>query len=319
MIGQDIQKAADLLKKGDLVAIPTETVYGLAANALDTAAVARIFEAKGRPSFDPLIIHTDRIEKIKPFVKSIPEKLQVLIDAFSPGPLTILLEKEATIPDLVTAGLPTVAVRIPAHPMSKKLLESLDFPLAAPSANPFGYISPTRAKHVEDQLGDKVSYILDGGNCDFGVESTIVKLTENGSVQVLRKGGLSVEALEEVAGVVEVNDVSSSNPSAPGMLKSHYAPKTPIYVGDMSSAVKKLKGKRIAFIGFNMLNFSLPVEDQFLLSMNFDLKEAASNLFAVMRQLDKSKKYEVIVTDWFPEEGLGRAINDRLRRASSAL
>ena len=128
-----------------------------------------------------------------------------------------------------------------------------------------------------------------------------------------------MEALEEVAGVVEVNDVSSSNPNAPGMLKSHYAPKTPIYVGDMNSAVKKLKGKRIAFIGFNMLNFSLTVEDQFLLSMKFDLKEAASNLFAVMRQLDKSKKYEVIVTDWFPEEGLGRAINDRLRRASSVL
>jgi L-threonylcarbamoyladenylate synthase len=318
MIGQDIQKAADLLKKGELVAIPTETVYGLAANALDTSAVAKIFEAKERPSFDPLIIHTNSLDKIRPLVKAIPEQIQKLIDSFSPGPLTVLLEKGPDIPDLVTSGLPTVAVRIPAHPVSKKLLESLDFPLAAPSANPFGYISPTRAKHVDDQLGKKVSYILDGGNCDYGLESTIVELTEEGNIRVLRKGGLPIESLEEVVGSVEVNNVSSSNPSAPGMLKSHYAPKTPIYVGDINKSVGKLKGKKVAFIGFNMLNFSLPVEDQFLLSMKFDLKEAASNLFAVMRQLDKSKKYEAIVADWFPDEGLGKAINDRLRRASSS-
>lgn len=318
MIGQDIQKAAELLKKGSLVAIPTETVYGLAANALDTNAVAKIFEAKQRPTFDPLIIHTDSLEKIKSLVKGVPTKLQQLVNEFSPGPLTILLEKESIIPDLVTAGLPTVAVRIPAHPICKKLLSQLDFPVAAPSANPFGYISPTRAKHVQDQLGNRVDYILDGGNCDFGVESTIVKLTDEGNVRVLRKGGVPIESLEAFIGAVEVNDVSSSNPSAPGMLKSHYAPKTPIYVGDINKSVQQLKGKKIAFIGFNMLNFSLPVEDQFLLSMKFDLKEAASNLFAVMRQLDKSKKYDVIVADWFPDEGLGKAINDRLKRASSS-
>lgn len=319
MIGQDIQKASELLKGGALVAIPTETVYGLAANALDTTAVAKIFEAKQRPTFDPLIIHTDSLDKIKPLVKEIPATLLKLVEEFSPGPLTILLEKESTVPDLVTSGLPTVAVRIPAHPVCRKLLSQLDFPLAAPSANPFGYISPTRAKHVQDQLGGKVDYILDGGNCDYGVESTIVKLTDTGAVRVLRKGGLAIERIEKFIGAVEVNDVSSSNPTAPGMLKSHYAPKTPIYVGNINESVKRLKGKKIAFIGFNMLNFSLPVEDQFLLSMKFDLKEAASNLFAVMRQLDKSKKYDVIVADWFPDEGLGRAINDRLKRASSPL
>ena len=160
-------------------------------------------------------------------------------------------------------------------------------------------------------------YILDGGNCDFGLESTIVGLAEDGQVRVFRKGGISIEDIEEIVGPVLVNDVSASNPKAPGMLKSHYAPKTPIYVGQTSMVISNLSGKKIAYIGFNMLNFELPVEDQYLLSMGFDLKEAASNLFAVMRQLDQSKKYDAIVADWFPDQGIGKAINDRLRRASS--
>lgn len=318
MIGQDVKRAAGLLKEGALVAIPTETVYGLAANALNDAAVAQIFEAKDRPAYDPLIIHTDRIEKIQHLVEEIPAPLKKLLDAFSPGPLTFLLRKKADgISDQVTAGLPTVAVRIPAHPITQELLSLLDFPVAAPSANPFGYISPTRAKHVDDQLGEKVPYILDGGNCDFGLESTIVGLAEDGQVRVFRKGGISIEDIEEIVGPVLVNDVSASNPKAPGMLKSHYAPKTPIYVGQTSMVISNLSGKKIAYIGFNMLNFELPVEDQYLLSMGFDLKEAASNLFAVMRQLDQSKKYDAIVADWFPDQGIGKAINDRLRRASS--
>lgn len=318
MIGQDVKRAAALLKEGALVAIPTETVYGLAANALNDAAVAQIFEAKERPAYDPLIIHTDRIEKIQHLVEEIPAPLKKLLDAFSPGPLTFLLRKKLDgISDQVTAGLPTVAVRIPAHPVTQELLSLLDFPVAAPSANPFGYISPTRAKHVEDQLGEQVPYILDGGNCDFGLESTIVGLTEDGQVRVFRKGGISIEDIEGVVGPVLVNDVSASNPKAPGMLKSHYAPKTPIYVGQTSKVISNLSGKKIAYIGFNMLNFELPVEDQYLLSMGFDLKEAASNLFAVMRQLDQSKKYDAIVADWFPDQGIGKAINDRLRRASS--
>lgn len=317
MIGQDVKRAAGLLKEGALVAIPTETVYGLAANALNDAAVAQIFEAKDRPAYDPLIIHTDRIEKIQHLVEEIPAPLKKLLDAFSPGPLTFLLRKKADgISDQVTAGLPTVAVRIPAHPITQELLSLLDFPVAAPSANPFGYISPTRAQHVADQLGEQVPYILDGGNCDFGLESTIVGLTD-GQVRVFRKGGISIEDIEGIVGPVLVNDVSASNPKAPGMLKSHYAPKTPIYVGQTSKVISNLSGKKIAYIGFNMLNFELPVEDQYLLSMGFDLKEAASNLFAVMRQLDQSKKYDAIVADWFPDQGIGKAINDRLRRASS--
>lgn len=318
MIGQDVKRAAALLKEGALVAIPTETVYGLAANALNDAAVAQIFEVKDRPAYDPLIIHTDRIEKIQHLVEEIPAPLKKLLDAFSPGPLTFLLRKKADgISDQVTAGLPTVAIRVPAHPITQELLSLLDFPVAAPSANPFGYISPTRAKHVADQLGEKVPYILDGGNCDFGLESTIVGLAEDGQVRVFRKGGISIEDIEEIVGPVLVNDVSASNPKAPGMLKSHYAPKTPIYVGQTSKVISNLSGKKIAYIGFNMLNFELPVEDQYLLSMGFDLKEAASNLFAVMRQLDQSKKYDAIVADWFPDQGIGKAINDRLRRATS--
>lgn len=318
MIGQDVKRAAVLLKEGALVAIPTETVYGLAANALNDAAVAQIFEAKDRPAYDPLIIHTDRIEKIQHLVEEIPAPLKKLLDAFSPGPLTFLLRKKADgISDQVTAGLPTVAVRIPAHPITQELLSLLDFPVAAPSANPFGYISPTRAQHVADQLGEQVPYILDGGNCDFGLESTIVGLADDGQVRVFRKGGISIEDIEGIVGPVLVNDVSASNPKAPGMLKSHYAPKTPIYVGQTSQVISNLSGKKIAYIGFNMLNFELPVEDQYLLSMGFDLREAASNLFAVMRQLDQSKKYDAIVADWFPDQGIGKAINDRLRRASS--
>ncbi len=318
MIGQDVKRAAALLKEGALVAIPTETVYGLAANALNAAAVAQIFEAKERPAYDPLIIHTDSIEKIQHLVEEIPDALKKLLEVFSPGPLTFLLRKKPNgISDQVTAGLPTVAVRIPAHPITQELLSLLDFPVAAPSANPFGYISPTRAKHVEDQLGQKVPYILDGGNCDFGLESTIVGLTEDGQIRVFRKGGISIEDIEGIVGPVLVNDVSASNPKAPGMLKSHYAPKTPIYVGQTSKVISGLAGKKIAYIGFNMLNFELPVEDQYLLSIGFDLKEAASNLFAVMRQLDQSKKYDAIVADWFPDQGIGKAINDRLRRASS--
>ena len=318
MIGQDVKRAAVLLKEGALVAIPTETVYGLAANALNDAAVAQIFEAKDRPAYDPLIIHTDRIEKIQHLVEEIPAPLKKLLDAFSPGPLTFLLRKKADgISDQVTAGLPTVAVRIPAHPITQELLSLIDFPVAAPSANPFGYISPTRAQHVADQLGEQVPYILDGGNCDFGLESTIVGLADDGQVRVFRKGGISIEDIEGIVGPVLVNDVSASNPKAPGMLKSHYAPKTPIYVGQTSQVISNLSGKKIAYIGFNMLNFELPVEDQYLLSMGFDLREAASNLFAVMRQLDQSKKYDAIVADWFPDQGIGKAINDRLRRASS--
>ena len=232
IIGTDINKASFFLKEGKLVAIPTETVYGLAANAFNSDAVAGIFEAKNRPTFDPLIVHTYNLEKVNEFVTHIHPELLKLANAFWPGPLTLLLPKKNTIPDLVTSGLDTVGVRIPNHPITLSLLSQLNFPLAAPSANPFGYISPTTAIHVNNQLGLKIPYILDGGACKIGLESTIVG-EENGEIIIYRLGGLTIEAIKTVVGKVSVQLNQSSNPKAPGQLKSHYAPKKPIYIGSL--------------------------------------------------------------------------------------
>ena len=244
MTGTDLVYAAELLKAGRLVAIPTETVYGLAGNAFDTVAVSDIFAVKHRPTFDPLIVHTWCLERMQALVGDFPPDAQRLAVDFLPGPLTLLLPKAEAIPDIVTAGSPLVAVRIPRHPLTLRLLEMLDFPLAAPSANPFGYISPTTAAHVERQLGDKIPYILDGGPCTVGLESTIVGFVDGRPV-IYRKGGVSVEAIEAVVGKVAVRPHSSSNPLAPGMLKSHYAPHTPILLGDISAILKANAGRRV--------------------------------------------------------------------------
>lgn len=225
MIGTDVDQAVALLEAEEVVAIPTETVYGLAGNAFSVKAVSGIFEAKNRPSFDPLIVHVADKNSIKEVVQNIPKELDTLSRHFMPGPLTLLLPKNEKISDLVTAGSPLVAIRIPQHPLAKALLQRLSFPLCAPSANPFGYISPTHAEHVEAQLGEKIPYILDGGACEVGVESTIVGM-EEGKVTIFRKGGIPVEALEALIGPVQVKTHSSSNPKAPGMLKSHYAPQS---------------------------------------------------------------------------------------------
>lgn len=195
-IGESIDIAATLLKKGEAIGIPTETVYGLGANALNTAAIAKIFQIKQRPTFDPLIIHLSSFDKVYDYVEEVPEVLKRLADKFTPGPLTILLRKKQIIPDMITSGSPFVAVRIPAHPVTQALLQKVDFPVAAPSANPFGYISPTTAQHVADQLGNKVYYILDGGPCDIGVESTIVGMNDDGHLEVYRKGGLTLESIK---------------------------------------------------------------------------------------------------------------------------
>jgi L-threonylcarbamoyladenylate synthase len=227
--GTELNVAKEFLIKGELVAIPTETVYGLAGNALNEKAVLSIFEVKNRPAFDPLIIHTDSIDKVKEYVSVFPEKAQRLAEQFWPGPLTLLLPKKQIIPDLVTSGLDTVAVRIPKHPLLLELLAELSFPLAAPSANPFGYISPTNAEHVNQQLGDKIPYILDGGECEVGIESTIIGFEADDTV-VYRLGGLAVEDIEKLVGPVMLMPHSTSDPKAPGMLKSHYAPRKPLYL-----------------------------------------------------------------------------------------
>lgn len=316
-IGKDIAKAKDLLESGELVGIPTETVYGLAGNAFDADAVAKIFAVKDRPSFDPLIVHTSSLHKVADFTTHIPDSLFLLAKKYWPGPLTLLLERKANISDLVTSGLDTVAVRIPRHPLTLSLLASLDFPLAAPSANPFGYISPTQAEHVDAQLGGKIPYILDGGNCEVGLESTIVGM-ENGQVTVYRLGGLDVHAIEAVVGRVVVKTHSSSNPKSPGMLKSHYAPKKPFILGNLKDLINAYQADKTSFavLSFKDAFMEIAESRQVALSPEGDLDEAAKNLFAAMRALD-SLDVSVILAELLPEEGLGKAINDRLRRAAA--
>ncbi len=315
MIGTDLSYAKQQLVEGELVAIPTETVYGLAANALSAAAVAKIFEAKDRPSFDPLIVHTNSWDRVEQWVQNIPDIAHVLATHFMPGPLTLLLPKKTIIPDLVTAGLSKVGIRLPSHPMTQSLLAQLDFPVAAPSANPFGYISPTTAQHVNDQLGTKVSYVLDGGPCQVGVESTIVSF-EAGSAIILRKGGTPIEAIETLIGPVQVKAHSTSNPQAPGMLKSHYAPKIPFLLGNLEELLQQEKGKRLGVLTFNKTVVNDNIVCQKILSPSGSLSEAAQGLFAAMREMDQME-LDFIIADYFPEEGLGRAINDRLRRAAA--
>jgi len=309
-----ISLAKSQLEAGGIVAIPTETVYGLAANALDPVAVAKIFEAKNRPFFDPLIVHVSAIAEIEKWTLSTHPKLLLLLKVFSPGPLTVLLPKNEKIPELVTSGLPTVGIRVPNHPLTLELLSSLDFPLCAPSANPFGYVSPTTAQHVADQLGDKIAGILDGGACSVGLESTIVGI-ENEQVTVFRLGGLSIEALEKVVGKVVVKIAQNSNPQAPGMLDAHYATRKPLIVGDIVSLVEKYKEEKLGLISFENAYQELPFFERKILSPEGSLTLAATGLFEAMRALDQSD-VSMILAEKFPDEGLGRAINDRLKRAS---
>ncbi|MBD8490186.1 threonylcarbamoyl-AMP synthase [Echinicola sp. CAU 1574] len=316
-IGKDISKAKQLLEAGELVGIPTETVYGLAGNALSPDAVSKIFETKNRPSFDPLIVHTGSIEQIGDYTTELLPELKELAQGFWPGPLTLLLPKKSIVPDLVTSGLDQVAVRVPSHPLTRELLLSLDFPLAAPSANPFGYISPTQASHVVDQLGGKIQYVLDGGPCQVGLESTIVGV-EDGQVIIYRLGGVEVSEIKKVVGNVLILPQSSSNPKSPGMLKSHYAPRIPFVLGDLDQLVPHYlnKGEKFGVLSFNKLFDQVDPEDQRVLSEEGDFQEAAQNLFASMRYLD-NQNVNVILSEELPEKGLGKAINDRLRRASA--
>ncbi|CCH02128.1 Sua5/YciO/YrdC/YwlC family protein [Fibrella aestuarina BUZ 2] len=315
MIGTDLQSAKRYLEAGNVVGIPTETVYGLAGNALNPDAVLTIFRVKNRPAFDPLIVHTDSLDKVRSLVTELPPLAEALAEAFWPGPLTLLLPKQPHVPDLTTSGLPRVAVRIPNHSLTISLLQQLDFPLAAPSANPFGYISPTTAWHVEQQLGDQVPYILDGGPCGVGLESTIVGFDTDGEPTVYRLGGLALEALEAVVGrSFRVQSHSASNPSAPGMLSSHYAPRKPTAL--LNDAAGYVASPTAGALVFNDYLPNIPTEQQLRLSPTGDLNEAAKNLFSYLRQLD-AMPVERIYIQPVPDEGLGRAINDRLRRAAA--
>ena len=311
IIGTDIQEAARLLRAAQIVAIPTETVYGLAANAFDEAAVLKVFQTKQRPAFDPLIVHVSAKEALRRLVTELPPGADELMNAFWPGPLTLVLPKRPEVPDLVTSGLDTIGVRMPAHAMTQALLNELDFPLAAPSANPFGYVSPTTAQHVSDQLGDRIPYILDGGPCTVGVESTIVGWEADRWV-LYRPGGIAVERIEEVVGRVAVAQ-QKVLPAAPGMLESHYAPHKPLHVGNVDDLLRHQDATRCGVIS---LRTSYDAGITEVLSAAGDINEAARNLFAALRRLD-SGNCSVILAEVFPPEGLGRAINDRLWRAAA--
>lgn len=303
MTGTDIAHAARLLQQGKLVAMPTETVYGLAANALHARAAAKIFEAKGRPSFNPLIVHVHNANALTRYALQVPKLVHQLCEKFSPGPITYVLPKSPLIPDIVTAGGDSVAIRIPAHPVAQQLLQMLDFPLAAPSANPSGYVSPVSAAHVAEQLGAKVSYILDGGLSAVGLESTVIRI-ENETIRILRPGAITREMLAVYAPVEDaLKPEGKAVHASPGQLASHYAPRVPVVLGDAAVLASQYKDRKVGFITLQTL------------SPRGDLTEAAQNLFSRMRELDTTA--DIIVAQLMPDHGLGVAINDRLRRAAA--
>lgn len=315
-----IARAAAHLRAGEIVAVPTETVYGLAANALEVAAVRKIFEAKGRPFIDPLIVHVADAEQVRNFAETTP-LFEKLAARFWPGPLTIVLRKKACIPDLVTAGEPTVAVRVPAHPVMRAVLAASGLPLAAPSANPFGYVSPTTAAHVRDSLGGRCPHILDGGPCAHGVESTIVHLADPAGVRLLRPGPVSAAELEAALGV-PVHPAPSHMDQhaaqvAPGMLDRHYSPHTPLILRPYGAAAPAITGERVALV-WQRRPETLPHDgaEHCWFSESGDPAEVAKNLFALIRHLD-TQKFAALLVEAAPAGGLGDAINDRLRRAAA--
>jgi L-threonylcarbamoyladenylate synthase len=310
-----IQQAAEIIRMGGLVAFPTETVYGLGADAFNPIAVARIFEVKRRPYFDPLIVHVSSQDDLDRLVAEIPITARRLLEKFWPGPLTLVLKKKEAVPDLVTSGLPTVAVRMPRHPMTLRLISLSGTPLVGPSANPFGYLSPTTAEHVREQLRDQIDFVLDGGPCEVGVESTIISCAEE-NPRLLRAGGIPLEEIETTAGRVETNQVQQEKPLAPGMLPRHYAPHTPILLDWSEEKLDAFRDRKIGLLAFQKARSILKFSQIEVLSKKGDLREAAANLFSAIRRLDRSD-LDLILAEPVPEVGLGRAIMDRLRRASS--
>lgn len=321
----DLQKAAELLRAGEIVAIPTETVYGLAAHALNPHAVERIFAAKNRPYADPLIVHIPDVEALDTVAWANSAALK-LAQRFWPGALTLVLPKKPVVPDTVTAGGPSVAVRCPGHPVAHQLLQACGFPLAAPSANPFGYISPTLPQHVRDSLGGACPYIIDGGPCRHGVESSIIDLCDPGQPTLLRPGPIPPLEIEDVLGLPLSQPAGFPEQRgqplpqvAPGMLSRHYSPRTPLFLlaKGQTPPPPQGPGKRA------WVHLCRPVGyvdthacDILWLADRDNLKEAARNVFAMLRRLDRSG-YSSIFVETPPPEGIGLALRDRLQRAAS--
>ena len=319
----DIEQAAKLLAAGEVVAVPTETVYGLAADALNQPSVRRIFEIKGRPLIDPLIVHVAAWEMVENLTQT-TARAKRLAECFWPGPLTMVLRKKAIVSDLVTAGCPTVAIRMPAHPVMRAILKASQKPLAAPSANPFGYISPTTAFHVRDSLGERLKYIVDGGPCAHGVESTIIDVSDDARcARILRHGPITVEMLEAALGEkIEYSPAKAAKPNqgmaAPGMLSRHYSPHTPCELIERGAIPTVSSGTRAAWVLLQRPRSLQKPEgiDIFFLSERGSLEEAARNTFSLLRALDKGG-YDRIFIETPPAEGIGRALQDRLRRAAA--
>jgi L-threonylcarbamoyladenylate synthase len=308
-----IEEAAQIIRRGGLVAFPTETVYGLGADAGNALAVARIFEVKARPRIDPLIIHVTDPEAAKIYGK-FPESANGLMTKFWPGPLTLIVAKTPSVPSIVTAGLETVAIRVPAHPAALALIRAAGCGIAAPSANPFGYVSPTEAQHVVKQLGAAIDLILDGGPCEIGLESTILALTGQKPC-VLRTGGTSIEELESMIGKPELLSGSAQQPQAPGQLKRHYATQTLLEIAeeDQEELMSRERVGLLCLIAPKNPHKFAAVE---ILSPSGNLREAAANLFRALRRLD-ALSLDRIIARPVREQGLGLAIMDRLRRCSA--
>jgi L-threonylcarbamoyladenylate synthase len=310
---ESIARAAALLRDGQVVAFPTETVYGLGADATNAAAAARVFSIKNRPSFDPLIVHLAETADLSQVTASCPDAARRVAQRHWPGPLTLVLPKTDRIPDIVTAGLPSVAVRVPDHAVARALIAAAARPIAAPSANPFGYVSPTTAAHVAAQLGDVVPLILDGGPCRVGVESTIVSFLAP-VPELLRPGAVTLETLEAELGEVRVA-THSPLPTAPGQLPRHYAPHTPVVIVDGPGAVPDTERRGAALLSCGPTTDAVGFAHVEILSAGGDLAGAATRLFAALRALDGggfARVYALAV----PERGIGRAIRARLRRAA---
>jgi L-threonylcarbamoyladenylate synthase len=308
-----IRKAAEIIRRGGLVAFPTETVYGLGADAGNALAVARIFEVKARPRIDPIIVHVAGPESARLYGK-FPESANELMSRFWPGPLTLIVEKNPSVPPIVTAGLETVAIRVPAHPAALALIQEAGCGIAAPSANPFGYVSPTEAKHVAEQLGDAIDLILDGGPCTVGLESTILSLA-GPTPCIFRAGGTAVEELESLLGKVDLLFGAAQQPQAPGQLKRHYATQIRLEIAEEDSEEMN-PGERVGLLCL------IPPENPHkyaaveILSPSGNLREAAANLFRALRHLD-ALPLDRIIARPVREEGLGLAIMDRLRRCAA--
>jgi L-threonylcarbamoyladenylate synthase len=318
---QNLARLARRLRAGELVAVPTETVYGLAANALDARACRKIFTAKGRPANDPLIVHIHSLAQLDQ-VAEINLAALKLARKFWPGPLTLVLPKKSVVPAVVSAGLPSVAVRMPSHPLFRRLLKLTGVPLAAPSANPFGYVSPTSAEHVRAGLGKKISHILDGGPCAIGLESTIVDLRDPRRPRLLRPGAVTLAELSRTLGIrvrPAPAPVLTKNAAqlAPGLLARHYSPRTPVVLHSRLSAAMAAKSPRDEAWIFLAKPRGLSAKNIFWLDARGDLRGVARRLFATLRRVD-ALGFNRIHVELAHGEGLADAINDRLRRAASA-